>query len=105
MSRTTKKQASQNVRPNNARIFKPVNEVKESTIIYFGTEKNPEVQASIAMQARIGRKTETVVRPSFDTGIGMCGSHLCNCKTICKKELAPAVAFQGDAGPSMGASY
>jgi hypothetical protein len=75
----------------------------ESTVVLFGNAKNPELKSSINKVAITGRKTELETRPSFDTGLGKCGDHLCSCKTACKKMYSPA--FEGDQGSSLGMAY
>lgn len=76
---------------------------KESVVVLYGNPKDPEVKASINKVAITKRSTEVVARPSFDTGLGKCGHHLCSCKTACKKMYSPA--FEGDQGATMGHSY
>jgi hypothetical protein len=78
--------------------------VKETRVVLFGSASDPEVKASLEKIAATGRGTELAPRPSFDTGLGMCGNHLCSCKTICKKEYTPG-AFPGDTGAMMGMCY
>ena len=56
---------------------------KESVVILFGNPQDPEVKNSINKVAVTKRKTEVVARPSFDTGIGKCGKHICSCKHVC----------------------
>jgi hypothetical protein len=60
---------------------------KESVVVLFGTAQDPEVKASINKIAIVKRRTELVVRPSFETGLGRCGKHLCSCKHTCMKVL------------------
>ncbi len=75
---------------------------KESVVILFGNPKDPEVKSSINKVAIAKRKTEIVARPTFDTGLGKCGKHLCSCKTVCSKQYG---AFEGDQGAMMGISF
>jgi hypothetical protein len=56
---------------------------KESHVVLFGSPNDPEVQASINKIAITKRKVEVVARPSFDTGLGSCGKHICSCKNAC----------------------
>lgn len=62
--------------------------VRKSTVVLFGSKSDPEMKESIRRAEISGRGTEMMPRPNFDTGIGMCGKHLCNCKSVCKKEFA-----------------
>jgi hypothetical protein len=105
MSKTIKRD-SRTVRRANSKlkaIKRSATTTKETSVILYGSVSDPEVQLSLQKISKT-RSAEVQPRPSFDTGLGQCGKHLCNCKTICKKELAP-VAFQGDTGASMGMSY
>lgn len=81
--------------------------ITESRLVLFGSNTDPEVKESIRQAKKTGRKIEVAPRPSFDTGLGQCGKHLCNCKAICKKEYAVNVpgAYPGDSGPVMGKSF
>jgi hypothetical protein len=101
----TIKKDSRKVQSRNRSFKKLTQVVKETTVVLFGSASDPDVKASMDKLKLTGRGVEHQPRPSFDTGVGMCGRHLCNCKTICKKELAPAIAFQGDPGASMGTSF
>lgn len=83
--------------------------VKESRVVLYGATTDPEVQASIAKISRTGRATEVEPRPNFETGLGMCGKHLCGCKTICKAQYGQQVvltgAYPGDQGATMGGCF
>lgn len=57
------------------------------TVILFGNPKDPELTESINRIAIAGRKVEMQSRPHFDTGLGLCGKHLCSCQGNCKKKL------------------
>lgn len=58
------------------------------TLILFGNPKDPEVATRINKAYITGRKVEVQLRPSFDTGLGQCGKHLCHCKGICLNDYA-----------------
>lgn len=62
----------------------------KQTVVLFGEKTDPEVQASINRIAIGGRKVELTTRPGFDTGLGMCGKHLCSCKHVCAKQYSHA---------------
>jgi len=55
---------------------------KESTLILYGSAKDPEVQASINRAAITGRKVQVKPTPPFDTNQGKCGK-LCHCQHVC----------------------
>jgi hypothetical protein len=55
---------------------------QETTLILFGSAKDPEVQASINRAAITGRKVELKPTPPFDTNQGKCGK-LCHCQYAC----------------------
>lgn len=74
----------------------------ESRVVLYGSPKDPDVMNSINRIGITKRKVEVTPRPSFDTGLGKCGQHLCSCKTACKKQFS---AFEGDQGATMGMSY
>lgn len=61
-------------------------EVRNTTLVLFGNPKDPEVAKRINKSYITGQKVEVKPRPDYDTGIGMCGNHLCHCKTVCSKE-------------------
>jgi hypothetical protein len=77
---------------------------KETSVELFGSKTDPDVQRSINKVAITGRKINLSTRPSFDTGLGQCGKHLCSCKHACAKQYA-GVSFPGDNGASMGQSF
>lgn len=80
--------------------------VRETTVLLFGNITDPEVQESKRRAEISGRKTELVARPSFDTGVGPCGKHVCSCKEVCKLEYAKSIgAYPGDQGATMGHSF
>lgn len=58
------------------------------TVILFGNPRDPELANSINRIAIAGRKVELQQRPSWDTGLGKCGNHLCHCKTDCQQLAA-----------------
>lgn len=60
--------------------------VRESSVVFFGSPNDAEVKESIRKAKLAGRKTELVARPSFDTGLGPCGKHVCSCKEVCKAD-------------------
>jgi len=61
-----------------------------TTVILFGNPRDPELQRSINRIAIGGRKVEVKPHPTFDTGLGQCGKHLCSCKDTCEfKYLTP----------------
>lgn len=81
-----------------------------STVILFGNPRDPEMRNSINRIAIGGRKVEIAARPSFDTGLGKCGTHLCHCKVHCAKKFDEANqpftgAYPGDKAPTMGQSF
>jgi len=63
-------------------------DVRNETLILFGNPKDPEVATRINKAYLQGRKVELQARPSFDTGLGRCGKHLCHCKEICLEKYA-----------------
>lgn len=75
----------------------------ESSVVLFGNATDPDLKTSINKVAITGRKTVITARPSFDTGLGKCGNHLCSCRTGCKN--FNRAAFEGDQGATMGMSY
>lgn len=81
--------------------------VKESRVVLYGATTDPEVQASMARLHATGRQTTLEPRASYDTGMGKCGKHLCNCKTVCKKEYEQQTtgAYPGDQGATMGGCF
>lgn len=80
--------------------------VRESRVVLFGSRSDIEVQQSIRRAEISGRKTDVIARPSFDTGTGPCGTHLCSCKEVCKLEYAKSTgAYPGDQGAAMGVSF
>lgn len=58
----------------------------QTTVVLFGSAADPEVRHSINKVAITGRKVQLAQRPSFDTGLGQCGKHLCSCKTGCEQK-------------------
>lgn len=78
--------------------------VRESRVILFGSRNDVEVKESIRKAEIAGRKTEVVARPSFDSGLGPCGKHVCSCKEVCKAAFAEG-AYPGDKGATMGMSF
>jgi hypothetical protein len=68
----------------------PKSKAKASRVVLFGNAKDPQLKDSIKKIAVSGRAVSTEPRASFDTGIGMCGNHLCSCKHTCAKD------YQGD---------
>lgn len=72
--------------------------VRESRVVLFGSRTDVETQESIRKAEISGRKTELVARPSFDTGFGPCGKHVCSCKEVCK--LSYALSLDHKFGPS-----
>lgn len=79
--------------------------VRESRVVLFGSRTDQDVQESIRKAEIAGRETELIARPSFDTGIGPCGKHVCSCKEVCKEQYAKTLAFKGDQGAAMGMSF
>jgi hypothetical protein len=59
----------------------------ESRVIFFGDPTDPELKDTINRVAITGRKVEMQTRPSWDTGMGMCGKHLCSCKVHCGRKV------------------
>lgn len=58
----------------------------KEVLILFGNPKDPEVAERINKAYITGKKVEVKLRPDFDTGVGMCGNHLCHCKGVCKEQ-------------------
>lgn len=54
------------------------------TVVLFG--HGTEIEAAKKKIEKQGRSVQLQARPSFDTGTGMCGSHLCHCKEFCKAQ-------------------
>jgi len=67
--------------------------IKETRIVFFGSESDPAIQESRRRAEISGRATEVVARPPFDTGIGPCGKHVCSCKGICKNDYVKSIPF------------
>lgn len=65
--------------------------VRESRVVLFGSRTDTDVQESIRKAEIAGRKTELITRPSFDTGLGPCGRHVCSCKEVCKADYAKSL--------------
>lgn len=63
-------------------------QLKESRVVLFGSPSDPEVAESIRRMKQLGREVTTRLRPSFDTGTGRCGKHLCHCTTHCMQEYS-----------------
>src|SRR5687767_13092519 len=72
--------------------------VRESRVVLFGSRNDIDVKESIRKAEISGRKAELVARPSFDTGFGPCGKHVCSCKEVCK--LNYALSLDHKFGPS-----
>lgn len=53
-------------------------------VVLFGNERDPEVAMSKRNLLKQGRDVVIQPRPGFDTGLGVCGNHLCHCKEVCK---------------------
>lgn len=79
--------------------------VRESRVVLFGSRTDADVQESIRKAEIAGRQTELIARPSFDTGLGPCGKHVCSCKEVCKEQYAKTLAFKGDQGATMGVCF
>jgi hypothetical protein len=73
--------------------------IKQSSVVLFGSKTDPEVRQSINKIAITGRKVILKPAPDHDTNLGMCGKKLCHCKHVC------AMAYPGDQGALMGASF
>lgn len=56
--------------------------VRETKVLLFGSAKDPDIQESMR-KAQLTREVEIQLRPSYDTGAGQCGKHLCHCKGNC----------------------
>lgn len=65
--------------------------VRESRVVFFGSRNDIDVKESMRKAELAGRKTELVARPSFDTGLGPCGKHVCSCKEVCRLHVAPSL--------------
>jgi len=77
--------------------------IQQSRVELFGSTTDPDVKESIRKVKLTGREVSTKARPSFDTGVGQCGKHLCSCKTVCARQIAGA--FPGDQGAMTGSAY
>jgi hypothetical protein len=64
--------------------------ITQSRVELFGSTSDPEVKESLRLIKKTGREV-SIARPSFDTGMGPCGRHLCSCKHVCAKNLAGAM--------------
>jgi hypothetical protein len=84
-----------------------VAQIRESRLVLFGNNSDVEVKESIRKAKISGRQIELVARPSFDTGLGQCGKHLCSCKSVCMKEYAAKTtgAYPGDQGATIGMTF
>ncbi len=56
----------------------------KETVILFGDETDPAIIAAKKRIEYLGRKVEVTLRPAHDTGVGICGQHLCSCTEPCK---------------------
>jgi hypothetical protein len=77
--------------PTNSHVGKSY--VPESRVVVFGNPGDPEVAKSIKKLKEQGRDAFAGGRPSFDTGMGKCGNHLCHCKDHCQAEFKTDVAI------------
>lgn len=50
----------------------------------FGDEQDPAIQETKRRIELTGRPVVILPRPTHDTGLGICGLHICNCKEPCK---------------------
>jgi len=76
-------QTSKTRKLNFKKLVRRENPPVESKLVLFGNAQDPELQETINRAGLTKRKIEMVTRPSFDTGLGRCGRHLCSCKTHC----------------------
>lgn len=53
-------------------------------VVLFGNEQDPAIQATKKRIENTGRKVEIELRPAHDTGLGICGEHMCSCTEPCK---------------------
>lgn len=60
--------------------------VPEQRVVLFGNAGDEEVRQSAERLKSQGRDVTLKPRPDFDTGMGHCGKHLCDCKTNCKEQ-------------------
>lgn len=63
--------------------------VRESRVVLFGRNNDTELIES-KRRVELTRAAEVTPRPSYDSGLGPCGKHVCSCKEICKKEYLGA---------------
>lgn len=68
------------------KLTRPLHAYAESRVILFGNPSDPEIAESIRKLKRVGREVHTRPRANFDTGLGLCGKHLCHCKGVCQQE-------------------
>jgi hypothetical protein len=54
----------------------------------FGSPDDPEVRERITRLKRTGHTIITTPRPDYDSGVGLCGKHLCGCQENCEQETA-----------------
>lgn len=82
---------SRQVRTRKKSLVVKVAAVRESRVVLFGQKTDPEVIQSKA-KAALTRNVEVLARPSFDSGIGPCGKHICSCKSFenCKNQFTGA---------------
>lgn len=66
-------------------FLKPDEQVpSRETVLLYGDETDPAIIASKKRIEALGRKVEVTLRPQHDTGVGICGQHLCSCTEPCK---------------------
>jgi len=56
-------------------------------VVLYGDAGDKEVLRSMRSIRKSGRMVTTKARPDFDTGVGQCGKHLCNCRQHCKEQF------------------
>lgn len=58
--------------------------LSKETVVLQGNEQDPEVQQTKKRIEEAGRKVEVEQRPTQDSGLGICGQHMCHCTEPCK---------------------
>lgn len=66
-------------------FLKPDHQVpSRETVELFGNENDPAIQATRRRIEALGRKVIVTLRAPHDTGVGICGEHICSCTEPCK---------------------
>lgn len=64
----------------------PVQDIPQSkeTVILFGDSNDPLLQQARQRIEALGRPVQIQPRPDHDTGLGICGKHMCTCTEPCQ---------------------